>query len=433
VNSGEELLSRLADVEADSLLPGRRRSSSAPPSVAVRDALALDDDLVLAVFAEGDGYLVAPLVVLAAEPVRRAEPGHGVFERLMRRLAAGGTEGRFTFDPIGTVPEAGGERAIEVDQSNESVVVGGQVVVKLYPRIGPGPQPGLDLPVHLAAVGFASIPPPFGAVTWHNDDGDSVLVATASAFLPGATDGWDWYLELALAWLRGDASDDEAFAPAPTLGRLAGDLHAALATASRVLPSPVRMADRSVIAAWRRRAERSLDEAVALTEGEAGDRLRARQGRARSVFEVFDQVEAASTMRIHGDLHVGQFLRWSGGLAVADFDGNPLAPADERVALDTPVRDVAALLRSIDHLGRIAQRRDAGSLEAIERWIARSREDLLGAYLAALDAWRQRSLYDPRLLFPLEVAQECHEFAYAARYLPSWVSVPDLAMRSMFP
>ena len=433
MNEGDDLRSRLADVEPATLVPPRRSDASPLGPVAVQDALVLREDLVLAMFAEGPGYVVAPLVVRADEPIRRAEPGDGMFEELMRRLAVGGTEGRFSFEPIGAVPEAGGERAIDVDQSNESVVVGERAVLKLYPRIDPGPQPGLDLPVHLAAVGFASIPTPFGSVTWRADDGGTVLVATAAAFLPEATDGWHWYLELLLAWLRGDAGDGEAFAPAPTLGRLAGDLHAALATPSRMLPSPVRMAERRVIDGWHRRAERWLDEAVALTEGQAGEGLRARQGRVRSVFEVFDQVEAAPTMRIHGDLHVGQFLRWSDGMAVADFDGNPLAPADERVALDTPVRDVAALQRSIDHLGRIAQRRDAGPLEAIERWIARSREDLLRAYLGALDAWRQRSLYDPRLLFPLEVAQECHEFAYAARYLPSWVSVPDLAMRSMFP
>ena len=433
MNEGDDLRSRLAEVELATLVPGRRSDASPLGPVAVRDALVLREDLVLAIFAEGNGYVVAPLMTRAGEPIRRAEPGDGAFDQLVRRLAVGGTEGRFSFEPIGAVPEAGGERAIDVDQSNESVVVGERAVVKLYPRIEPGPQPGLDLPVHLAAVGFASIPAPFGSVTWRADDGGTVLVATAAAFLPEATDGWHWYLELLLAWLRGDAGDDAAFAPAPTLGRLAGDLHAALATPSRMLPTPVRMAERSVIDGWRRRAERWLDEAVVLTEGQAGEGLRARQGRVRSVFEVFDQVEAAPTMRIHGDLHVGQFLRWSGGMAVADFDGNPLAPADERVALDTPVRDVAALLRSIDHLGRIAQRREAGPLEAIERWIARSREDLLRAYLDALDAWRQRSLYDPRLLFPLEVAQGCHEFAYAARYLPSWVSVPDLAMRSMFP
>ena len=43
------------------------------------------------------------------------------------------------------------ERAIDVDQSNDSVVVGDGAVVKLYVRTSPGPQPGLDLPAHLAA------------------------------------------------------------------------------------------------------------------------------------------------------------------------------------------------------------------------------------------------------------------------------------------
>ena len=32
-----------------------------------------------------------------------------------------------------------------------------------------------------------------------------------------------------------------------------------------------------------------------------------------------------ATQPVHGDLHVGQVLEWSGGLAVIDFDGNPSA------------------------------------------------------------------------------------------------------------
>ena len=168
MNEGDDLLSRLADVEPATLVPGRRLDSSPLAPVAVRDALVLREDLVLAMFAEGNGYVVAPLVVRAGEPIRRAEPGDGMFEQLVRRLAVGGTEGRFSFEPIGAVPEAGGERAIDVDQSNESVVVGERAVLKLYPRIDPGPQPGLDLPVHLAAVGFALDPDPVrvGDLAW---------------------------------------------------------------------------------------------------------------------------------------------------------------------------------------------------------------------------------------------------------------------------
>jgi len=42
-------------------------------------------------------------------------------------------------------------------------------------------------------------------------------------------------------------------------------------------------------------------------------------------------------------------------------------------------------------------------------------------------------LFDERLLRPLEVAQECHEYVYAARFLPRWRYVPDLAMQALFP
>ena len=31
------------------------------------------------------------------------------------------------------------------------------------------------------------------------------------------------------------------------------------------------------------------------------------------------------------------------------------------------------------------------------------------------------------------MAQECHEYVYAARYLPRWRYVPDLAMRALMP
>ena len=78
------------------------------------------------------------------------------------------------------------EVAIDVDQSNDSVVVGGSAVVKLFPLTSPGPQPGLDLPVHLAAVGFPFLPAPLGALRWTSPAGDDVVLATAASFLPGA-------------------------------------------------------------------------------------------------------------------------------------------------------------------------------------------------------------------------------------------------------
>jgi maltokinase len=97
------------------------------------------------------------------------------------------------------------------------------------------------------------------------------------------------------------------------------------------------------------------------------------------------------------------------------------------------MRDVAALVRSADHLGRIASRRRVGRELDIAGWIERSIAGVIEAYWEGLAAHGRADLFDGRLLRPFEVAQEAHEFVYAARFLPRWRYVPDLAMAAMFP
>ena len=432
---GHETLARhVAAAHPADLLPPRRAGEASLGPGDLRDAFPLPGGAVLSVIRAGDEVLIAPLIP-EHDAIRRARPGEGVFEDLWSTIRRGGRAGRFTaWSTDADVPESlRGERVIDVDQSNESVVVGERVVVKLYPRTAAGPQPGLELPTHLASVGFTALPRPLGAMTWAEDDGTDVLLVTAATFLPGARDGWDWYLERLLAWLDGEADDEAAFGPAPELGALAAAMHAALGTPSQVIGDPVRRADGAVIAGWRDAALATLAEALEVTEGMEGRRLRARTDAARAAIEAIDRVEETPTTRVHGDFHVGQILEWEGGYAVIDFDGDPVAPVATRSRFDTPVRDVAAFIRSVDHLGRIAQARRPGRDADVGSWIARSRDVFLDAYWGALAARGQAALFDARLLRPLEVAQELHEYVYAARFLPRWRYVPDLAMRAMFP
>ena len=107
-----------------------------------------------------------------------------------------------------------------------------------------------------------------------------------------------------------------------------------------------------------------------------------------------------------------------------DFDGNPLA--SDRMAPDAPARDVASMTCAIDHVGRVVARRHPEHAAAASAWALRAREAFLDAYRAGLGD--RRELFDERLLGPFEVAQEAHEFVYAARYLPRWGYVPDGAM-----
>ena len=426
-----DLAARVGALDTGSLLPPRRSGAITQGDVVLRDSVSLGDGLALAVVTDGDGLLVTPIVARDAEPVRRAEPGDGAFERLLRRLASGAPGGRFSFEPFGSVPAAAGERAIDVDQSNESVVVGDRAVVKLYPRTGGSPDAGSDLPAHLISVGFTSIPTPYGIVGWRDDDGHHKVVASAASYLPGARDGWEWYLAGLLAWLDGEVDDEAAFETASVLGRLAAHMHIALATGSEIVPTPRGTANEATAQAWRRGARTVADEALAVTDGEQGKRLTLRRNAILAELDRLGEAAEAVLTRVHGDFHAGQVLEWQGGYAVTDFDGDPMASPTTHDSLDTPVRDVAAFVRSIDHLGRIASSRRAGSEAAVSEWIGSSRAGFLGAYRSELAVRGEERLYDERLLRPLEVAQECHEYIYAARFLPGWLRVADLAMCSL--
>ena len=138
--------------------------------------------------------------------------------------------------------------------------------------------------------------------------------------------------------------------------------------------------------------------------------------------------------RVHGDLHVGQVLRWDGGYAVSDFDGNPVLPAAERDLPQPPARDVAGMLRAIDHVGRIADRRTGHrARERVREWIASARDAFLEAYAATTARAGHPDLLDERLLPAFEVEQECRELVYAARHLPRWTYVPDAALAELLP
>jgi predicted trehalose synthase len=123
-----------------------------------------------------------------------------------------------------------------------------------------------------------------------------------------------------------------------------------------------------------------------------------------------------------------------------DFEGDPLRTIEERRALDSPLRDVASMLRSLDHVGRSAGRRaverHGGRVASpgldLTEWLRRSRERFLGAYRAGLRASGAPIVVDPTLLRAFELDKECREFIYAATYLPSWLWAPTEGMLGLF-
>jgi predicted trehalose synthase len=111
-------------------------------------------------------------------------------------------------------------------------------------------------------------------------------------------------------------------------------------------------------------------------------------------------------------------------MLIVDLEGDPTAPLAQRRRPDTPLRDLAALLRSIGHIGAAGSRR-AG-------W-ADPTAFVDAATAAATDAYENATgaPVDLELLLALEVASECRELVYAHRVVPEWLYAPRAGLKRL--
>ena len=303
------------------------------------------------------------------------------------------------------------ERAITVDQTNYSVVVSEQVIVKWLQPPVLSPHPGVQLLRHLASRGFTEVPTYLGS-----EERDELVLATVSEFVPGAQDGWDWFVDDVDAHLRGDRTLEDLVVWAARMGAVTSRLHTALAD---MQPTTVAARTYHAIAIER------LDDALRTVHGEEGARLQALVPAVHAALSPLESGALLAAHRIHGDLHAGQFLRAGDRLLVTDFDGNPLTEREARLLPHSPLVDVAAMLQSISHVGRITvKRRHPDRVADVERFVEAGIAGALGAY-------REVHPVADDLLVALRVAQELHEYCYAATHLPRWLYVPDAALPAL--
>ncbi|MFC4013104.1 hypothetical protein ACFOY2_38165 [Nonomuraea purpurea] len=298
-----------------------------------------------------------------------------------------------------------------VDQTNYSVVVAEKVVVKWLNPPAPLPHPTPEILAHLVEAGFNDTAPPYAALT-RAVDGREELLALVTGYLPDAGDGWEWCVDEASAGTAEFASE---------LGRLAAELHLALSPLSSEAGAPEDPAAR---------AEAALREALDLTGGDDGRWLAAHADKIRRELAPLDEPVTGPLIRIHGDLHVGQILRWRDGYAVIDFDGNPTLT--EARPYQPAARDVAQLTTSLEHVAQVAVKRRGTPPARAARWAAEARAALLTAYRDGLAEAGRQELLEERLIRPFEVEQECRELIYAARHLPRWRYAPMGVLRSWY-
>lgn len=330
-------------------------------------------------------------------------------------------------------------RPLGTEQSNTSIRIGTDLVFKLFRRLQPGENPELEVCRFLARqTPFTAVPALHGSVTYVPPVGEAATVAVVQGWIPNHGDGWHYVVSrLDAAQAASDAWPswhDDLF----TLGATTAAFHHASASdpsAPDFAPTPATPAD---VARWtddvtRRAARLARALGTAALEPALRDPLRTALGRLASgdgaVPPAIDGPDLGfSTIRVHGDYHLGQTLKTADGFVLIDFEGEPTRTVEERRQRHCALKDVAGMLRSFAYASAVATRTPGASGPAPPIDEARMSAAFLDGYrggtaapcvflpdtVAARDAWLR--------FFVVEKA--LYELEYEVHNRPDWVHIP---------
>jgi maltokinase len=312
-------------------------------------------------------------------------------------------------------------RLIGVEQSNTSVIFGNSYILKLYRRPDPGRNRDVDLHRALNSVYSQHIAAPLAVLLDERGD-EPVVLGFLQRFLPDAVEGWATATAsvrdlLAEADLHADEVGGDFAGEATRLGAAVAEVHAALAEALGTTEVGADMVTAEV-AAMHARLDTVLGEVPMLGEHEPT---------LRAAFDAVRDLRAPLVQQIHGDLHLGQVLRATTGWVLIDFEGEPAAALAQRQQPRTPLRDVAAMLRSFDYAAFHLVAGGGDDRQLLTRaaeWSDRNRTAFCDGYAETGTDPREHQV----LLRALELDKAVYEVRYEHHNRPDWLPIPLAAI-----
>ncbi len=282
-----------------------------------------------------------------------------------------------------------------VEAHNIIVVIGEQFVLKLLRKVEPAPHPAVEVQEHITGpAGWGRVPRVAGKLDYVKRDGTTKVAGLVHEYLVHQRNAWDHSVEEAqrffdralarpadaavvptlpealpssLVTLEDAPLPQEAFDTiggfidtAITLGKRIAEMHMALA---RPADDPVFGVRPSSPVAFKAVAEETAKQAK-MTLGVFKDRIEQIQvpptvaeeawivarnedallARVRTLAE--EAGPPPPSIRIHGDLHLGQILLHQHDALIFDFEGDPARSIGERRAHQSVLRDLAGMVES---------------------------------------------------------------------------------------
>ncbi len=315
-------------------------------------------------------------------------------------------------------------RPIVLEHSNSSIVFDESVILKIFRKVEPGPNPDVEITRVLCEHGYAHVLEPLAELVRDGTD-----LAVLRPFLVGAVEGWNLARSSVrdmLAARQAPAQAGADFAPdAERIGVMLAGLHLAMAEAWGREPGDP--------GSWSAEMQAHLDE-LGPVPGLDAEAVRLRYDRLSHTADPGTQIH------VHGDLHLAQVINADTGWVVLDFEGEPARRRANRYTASSPLRDVAGILRSLHYaaaVGRADWAEDDKELdELVIAWEERNRRAFLAAYLGAegIEALLPADARDSEaVLSAFELDKAVYEVGYELGHRPEQVSVPLAGIERLLP
>jgi maltose alpha-D-glucosyltransferase/alpha-amylase len=413
-------------------------------------------------------------VTLGGAPVSLSDAAHDVTFRagLARALAQGAVADtaagqRWAAEPanrdrvrgVADMPSSVGT----AEQSNTCVIFGNAAIYKLFRLLKPGLHPDVEVTSFLTERARFPHTPALLATTWFDDGDERTISGMLQEYFPGSVDAWSDTLERASGYFAAPVdreAENSSVADARRLGEITRDMHEALACDDRDPAFAPEPATPEHVHGWARRTQLAVRDSWALLDrqsrsasfpAERRPEAKALVGRAEHyagwIDEIVDTVasDLGARIRIHGDYHLGQVLRTaSRDFKVIDFEGEPSRALAERREKNSPLRDVAGMLRSFSYaaatLATSVERQVDPRTREIRsaRWERDVRDAFLQGYLrpgrssAEARILPANEQHVRQLIALFETDKAFYELAYELNNRPAWVWIPMRGIAKLF-
>ena len=411
-----------------------------------------------------------------------------LFELVARRKGVRAEGGRLTGRPGPGFAALLGDKATPLasqigkgEQSNSAVLYDNTFFLKLYRRMEDGVHPEVEIGRFLTEkTRFEQVAPLAGVLEYRRAGAEPVTLALMQGFVPSQGDAWTFTLNEVTQFLdrvlahreevkaagapEGSGQPQqpgEAAGPAPEmpelmrgfypemvalLGKRTGEFHLALSSRHddpAFTPEPFALLyQRSVYQSMRSRAKKTLDllrRNLSKIQPQLRPEAEAVLGREQEIMAILQKFTvgkfSAWKTRIHGDYHLGQVLYTGKDFIIIDFEGEPVKSLTERRLKQSPLCDVAGMMRSFCYAAyAVLMQRSQVRAEDIpfltpwaEAWYrynagifrASYEKSVAGSGLVPNDAGEVETMLQTFLL-----DKAIYELGYELNNRPDWVYIP---------